>query len=121
MCHNGHTCALFIYFPAVEAAPYIDPDITQNSTVMSPQGFPLTLNCAIGGFPRPVITWYKLQNRIVSDSRISVLSNGSLSFVSLTTIDQGYYYCEGKNYLGLVRVAEIYVQVSCKYILTVKQ
>ena len=81
---------------------------------MSPQGYPLVLNCAIGGFPKPVITWYKLQTAIIPDNRLNILTNGSLDIVLLTTADQGYYFCEGRNYLGHVRTADIFVQVACK-------
>ncbi|CAC5391000.1 unnamed protein product [Mytilus coruscus] len=97
---------------ATETKPYIDVDISQNSTVMAPEGFLLVLNCAIGGFPKPVITWYKLQDVIVPDSRVKVLTNGSLEFVLLIQDDQGYYFCEGSNYLGHVRTQDISVQVS---------
>lgn len=83
---------------------------------MAPEGFPLVLNCAIGGFPKPLITWYKLQDVIVPDSRVRVLTNGSLEFVLLIQEDQGYYFCEGSNYLGHVRTQDVFVQVSCKYI-----
>ena len=82
---------------------------------MSPQGRPLVINCGIDGFPKPLITWYKSLEVMVPDNRVSVLSNGSLHFMLLTTGDQGYYYCDGKNYLGQVRSAEIFVEVACKY------
>ncbi|XP_063423731.1 cell adhesion molecule DSCAM-like [Mytilus trossulus] len=97
---------------AIETKPYIDVDISQNSSVMAPESFQLVLNCAIGSFPKPVITWYKLQDVIVPDSRVRVLSNGSLEFVLLIQDDQGYYFCEGSNYLGHIRTQDVFVQVS---------
>uniref|UniRef100_A0A8B9ZBH1 Hemicentin 1 n=1 Tax=Anas platyrhynchos TaxID=8839 RepID=A0A8B9ZBH1_ANAPL len=70
------------------------------------------LNCQAKGEPPPTITWSRQGHPVVSEERVTVLSNGSLRIVAARKEDTSEYECVARNLMGsvLVRVPLI-VQV----------
>ena len=81
------------------------------------------LNCQANGEPPPTIRWSRQGHPVVSDERVTVLSNGSLCIVAAQKEDTSEYECVARNLMGsvLVRVP-LTVQGRCtKYrIVTIK-
>ena len=56
--------------------------------------------CEASGIPLPVITWFK-DGVPVSEEKLSVVKRASLmSFKSVTSTDEGVYWCEARNPFG---------------------
>uniref|UniRef100_A0A8B9ER49 Hemicentin-1 n=1 Tax=Anser cygnoides TaxID=8845 RepID=A0A8B9ER49_ANSCY len=70
------------------------------------------LNCQANGEPPPTIKWSRQGHPVVSEDRVTVLSNGSLRIVAARKEDTSEYECVARNLMGsvLVRVPLI-VQV----------
>ena len=62
------------------------------------------MRCLASGSPQPVIRWFKDRKPlelIPGNTRVSVLSDGSLQFRNLTMSDRGMFECEAANVLGV--------------------
>lgn len=72
------------------------------------------LNCQANGEPPPTIKWSRQGHLVVSDERVTVLSNGSLRIVAAQKEDTSEYECVARNLMGsvLVRVP-LTVQGRC--------
>ncbi|XP_069497466.1 hemicentin-1 isoform X2 [Ambystoma mexicanum] len=70
-------------------------------------GTTVLLNCRAGGEPPPTIEWSRQGRPILSDDRITVLSNNSLRISSAQKEDTSEYECVARNLIGsvLVKVA----------------
>ncbi|OPJ77524.1 hemicentin-1 isoform B [Patagioenas fasciata monilis] len=62
------------------------------------------LHCQAHGEPPPTITWSRQGHPIVSDERVTVLSNGSLRLVAARKEDTSEYECVARNLMGSVLV-----------------
>ncbi|XP_010131672.1 PREDICTED: LOW QUALITY PROTEIN: hemicentin-1-like, partial [Buceros rhinoceros silvestris] len=74
------------------------------------------LNCQANGEPPPIIKWSRQGHPVVSNERVTVLSNGSLHIVAAQKEDTSEYECVARNLVGsaLVRVP-LTVQVHGGY------
>lgn len=72
------------------------------------------LHCRADGEPPPAIRWSRQGHPVVSDERVTVLSNGSLRIVAAQKEDTSEYECVARNLMGsvLVRVP-LTVQGRC--------
>ncbi|XP_068674857.1 immunoglobulin superfamily DCC subclass member 3-like isoform X1 [Montipora foliosa] len=63
-------------------------------------GHVVNMRCEASGVPLPVITWFK-DGVPVSEEKLSVVKRASLiSFKSVTSTDEGVYWCEARNPFG---------------------
>ncbi|KAK2540204.1 Hmcn1 [Columba guinea] len=62
------------------------------------------LHCQAHGEPPPTITWSRQGHPVVSDERVTVLSNGSLRLVAARKEDTSEYECVARNLMGSVLV-----------------
>uniref|UniRef100_A0A663M826 Hemicentin 1 n=1 Tax=Athene cunicularia TaxID=194338 RepID=A0A663M826_ATHCN len=62
------------------------------------------LNCQANGEPPPTIRWSRQGHPVVSDERVTVLSNGSLRIVAAQKEDTAEYECVASNLMGSVLV-----------------
>ncbi|KFP43613.1 Hemicentin-1, partial [Chlamydotis macqueenii] len=62
------------------------------------------LNCQAHGEPPPTIKWSRQGHPVVSDERVTVLSNGSLRIVAAQKDDTSEYECVARNLMGSVLV-----------------
>ncbi|NXK50598.1 HMCN1 protein, partial [Chauna torquata] len=62
------------------------------------------LNCQAKGEPPPTIKWSRQGHPVVSDDRVTVLSNGSLRIVAAQKEDTSEYECVARNLMGSVLV-----------------
>lgn len=78
------------------------------------------INCEAKGFPHPQIQWLKGQGKTSSDyqplqnlnSRLVLLSNGSVWINSVTVFDEGHYLCRATNGIGTGLGKVIYIGVN---------
>ncbi|XP_028816438.1 vascular endothelial growth factor receptor 1 isoform X2 [Denticeps clupeoides] len=72
----------------------------------------VTLMCLAHGVPRPLITWYKDQQRLKEMSGIMLALRGeTLHIDRITTDDQGLYTCQATNERGSVE-SSAYISVE---------
>ncbi|XP_074654070.1 hemicentin-1-like [Tubulanus polymorphus] len=77
------------------------------------EGDTTIMNCAVKGEPKPSLRWQKGRQKLVSEDRLTILSNHSLRIVATKQSDAGIYLCIARNYLGSVLVqAELTVKVN---------
>uniref|UniRef100_A0A8B9BNN6 Hemicentin 1 n=1 Tax=Anser brachyrhynchus TaxID=132585 RepID=A0A8B9BNN6_9AVES len=62
------------------------------------------LNCQANGEPPPTIKWSRQGHPVVSEDRVTVLSNGSLRIVAARKEDTSEYECVARNLMGSVLV-----------------
>ncbi|XP_074858282.1 hemicentin-1 isoform X3 [Carettochelys insculpta] len=62
------------------------------------------LNCQANGEPTPTIEWSRQGQHILSNNRVTVLSNGSLRIVAAQKEDTSEYECVARNLMGSVLV-----------------
>ncbi|OXB56883.1 hypothetical protein ASZ78_013391 [Callipepla squamata] len=62
------------------------------------------LNCQASGEPPPAIKWSRQGHPLVSDDRVTVLSNGSLHISAARKEDTSEYECVARNLMGSVLV-----------------
>ncbi|XP_019412229.1 PREDICTED: hemicentin-1 isoform X1 [Crocodylus porosus] len=67
-------------------------------------GTTAVLNCQANGEPLPTIEWSRQGHPILSDDRVTVLSNGSLRIVAAQKEDTSEYECIARNLMGSVLV-----------------
>ncbi|XP_075968419.1 ADAMTS-like protein 1 [Anarhichas minor] len=60
----------------------------------------LELRCEALGNPEPSLTWTKNRKELHYNSRVSLLSTGSLRIQSPSKVDEGLYTCTARNRLG---------------------
>ncbi|XP_053341492.1 hemicentin-1 [Clarias gariepinus] len=75
--------------------------------IVADSGSIVVLNCQAQGEPTPVIEWARQGRPLLSNDRITTLSNGSLRLSSAQKEDTAEYECVARNLLGssLVHVA----------------
>lgn len=86
-----------LFFP-ISVIPSI---ISFNVPLFVKLGDTTVMTCQSTGIPHPHVTWYK-ENSIITGSRFTVFSNGSLSIVGMTRNDGGVYMCKSDNAAGYV-------------------
>ena len=84
------------------------------AAIITPIDQSLMIDCPITGKPEVTITWYKSGVLIDGDPDFFVLQNGSLHSPKAQQKDQGSYFCEGKNSLGLARSPNISITIASK-------
>ncbi|NXX95340.1 HMCN1 protein, partial [Centropus bengalensis] len=67
-------------------------------------GATVILDCQAHGEPPPTIKWSRQGHPVVSDERVTVLSNGSLRIVATQKEDTSEYECVARNLMGSVLV-----------------
>ncbi|XP_026176509.1 roundabout homolog 1 isoform X3 [Mastacembelus armatus] len=62
-------------------------------------GAAVSMHCAVGGFPVPMVHWFKDGCLLTNCSASFNLQNNGqlLTFRNVTTEDQGFYHCEASN------------------------
>ncbi|KAK9524659.1 hypothetical protein VZT92_017031 [Zoarces viviparus] len=60
----------------------------------------LELRCEALGNPEPSLTWTRNRKELHYNSRVSLLSSGSLRIQSPSKVDEGLYTCTARNRLG---------------------
>ncbi|XP_015725366.1 hemicentin-1 isoform X1 [Coturnix japonica] len=60
------------------------------------------LNCQASGEPPPAIRWSRQGHPLVSNDRVTVLSNGSLHIIAAQKEDTSEYECVARNLMGSV-------------------
>lgn len=90
-----HLIFRFTGKPKVEGKPV---DITVSV------GQPAVLECTFSGSPKPDVTWYRDNNPIIADDRVTIHEDKpnvhSLHFAASTLEDKGSYTCKAKNRFG---------------------
>ncbi|XP_076334942.1 cell adhesion molecule Dscam1-like isoform X4 [Tachypleus tridentatus] len=88
----------------VEAPPFWKEQPKDTEAVL---GQSASLQCGVGGYPRPKITWKKAYGSQSKDFLIihneykkTILENGTLVIDSLKEADEGVYTCEAANGVG---------------------
>eukprot|EP00079_Xenopus_tropicalis_P024320 XP_012816895.1 PREDICTED: hemicentin-1 [Xenopus tropicalis] len=87
-----HTVTLTLQRPPTIKVPPLDTTVDAGATV--------ALNCQSEGEPVPTITWYRHNNPISSEDRITILPNNSLQIVSAQKEDTSVYECKATNIMG---------------------
>uniref|UniRef100_A0AAY4ANK7 receptor protein-tyrosine kinase n=1 Tax=Denticeps clupeoides TaxID=299321 RepID=A0AAY4ANK7_9TELE len=101
--------ALRLSPPAVLEAPVLMQNLSDCSVNVSSS---VTLMCLAHGVPRPLITWYKDQQRLKEMSGIMLALRGeTLHIDRITTDDQGLYTCQATNERGSVE-SSAYISVE---------
>lgn len=68
-----------------------------NSHVLTRLGSTVQLPCKSIGYPRPSVVWQKNSRKILTDTRMKLLSDGSLEINRLQWSDMGLYRCVATN------------------------
>lgn len=69
---------------------------------------PLTrFDCVAHGNPKPHISWYFKDERILLSDRISMRHNGSIVIENVQQEDSGLYTCQAENINGKITAAVI--------------
>ena len=58
------------------------------------------MDCIAKGYPKPVVSWRRWGNEIVSGTSMEVWNNGTLFIKSFRRSDQGDYECTATNIHG---------------------
>ncbi|XP_019355735.1 hemicentin-1 isoform X2 [Alligator mississippiensis] len=87
---------LTLQSPPVITVEPVDTVIDAGTTAM--------LNCQANGEPPPTIEWSRQGHPILSNDRVTVLSNGSLRIVAAQKEDTSEYECIARNLMGSVLV-----------------
>ena len=80
-----------------------------------PQGKNAVFQChSSTTFPSPTITWFKNSRTLnIDGSRIRVSPDtGTLLIRSVTRLDEGSYYCVGRNSAGSVRSSIAFLSID---------
>lgn len=72
--------------------------------------------CNISGIPRPVITWYKDGERLLSRNSLNISIESMIIRVPGTPDHEGQYQCEAKNKAGAISLSGKLVATSKKII-----
>ncbi|CAH8874719.1 unnamed protein product [Trichobilharzia szidati] len=81
----------------VESKPYL---VTYPNNMTAQIGSVVTMECLAEGQPKPTITWYKDKQLIALHGHRSVVNNGSLRIVGVSSDDDGLYHCVASSSLG---------------------
>ena len=98
-----------MYLAAVTPTITEVPDDTVGRNPVLTAGQALTLTCSAMGTPRPQISWFRGDSRIVSNSRTQITETESgadtlvstLVISSVTESDSGTYECRVENSAGI--------------------
>lgn len=74
------------------------------------QGGVVTLDCNPRGFPIPTVVWYKDNDILIGDDRITFV-NGTVVIDNAFSFDSGSYSCVASNIAGNSS-AEVYLNVQ---------
>ena len=77
------------------------PSVNISTEIVAVQGNTLTLDCNPIGQPAPTITWFRGGVAVQLGPRLTVDSNGRLTFTSIFTADEGTYRCVAQNTAGM--------------------
>ncbi|XP_047109675.1 Down syndrome cell adhesion molecule-like protein Dscam2 [Schistocerca piceifrons] len=88
-------------------------------------GNPLSIHCRAQGFPQPAVSWLRGQGGKPNDFQpleptephMLVMANGTLSILSASAEDEGFYLCRADNGIGagLSKVVEIAVNEPVRF------
>ncbi|CAL8103250.1 unnamed protein product [Calicophoron daubneyi] len=81
----------------VESKPVLTT-VPRNMTTQA--GSIVTMECQAEGEPKPRITWYKDTHELPMGKTRSLVNNGSLRIVGVSTADDGTYNCVASSNLG---------------------
>ena len=74
------------------------------ATIRSGTGLNMEISCVIHGHPEPKVTWYKDEEVLFPDERVSVSAGGTRHQVTVVrvrpSVDAGTYMCYSTNELG---------------------
>lgn len=73
----------------------------------------ITLVCKAGGYPSPNITWSYMGKNDTSSLK-SIVDFESLTFVNISRMKGGIYFCHVNNGIGEGHFEEIHLTVTCK-------
>ncbi|KAM9445055.1 neural cell adhesion molecule L1.1 [Clarias gariepinus] len=94
---NKHGTALLnTYIHVVDLPPQI---LTEDGRVYRLiEGSLLSLDCSVFGSPRPQISWERTtSSELLSDARVSQMTNGTLRITDVSHEDAGTYLCRATN------------------------
>jgi len=78
------------------------------------------LDCvAMGNTDNILYSWYKDNNILINDHRLSILNNGSL-LINVTDYrhDDGSYHCQATNHLGdNITSNSVSLRIACEFVL----
>ena len=74
----------------------------------------MVLDCPVTGKPKVSVSWFKDNQSIDNFDSFLLLQNGSLYNPKGRVEDEGVYYCEGENALGVARSPNITVIIASK-------
>ncbi|GLH03915.1 Peroxidasin, partial [Gryllus bimaculatus] len=81
------------------------------------QGGTIKLYCAASGQPQPDISWSHDDIPVVSNDRVQISSDGTLTITSVQHEDAGIYKCTAANFVGrITSVAQVKVNVAPSFI-----
>ncbi|TNN06222.1 Hemicentin-1, partial [Schistosoma japonicum] len=81
----------------VESKPYL---INHPNNMTAQIGSVVVMECLAEGQPKPTITWYKDKQQIILRGHRSLVNNGSLRIVGVSSDDDGLYHCVASSSLG---------------------
>ncbi|XP_075792870.1 hemicentin-1 isoform X2 [Pelodiscus sinensis] len=81
----------------VQVPPVIKPHSKENIVAVDKSA---TLQCEVGGYPLPEITWHKGGQQITKSIRQRILSTGALQIAFVQPGDAGQYTCMATNVAG---------------------
>ena len=74
------------------------------------EGGNVSLNCDASAYPKPTVTWSKLN----ADEFIHVISSQWLNFTNISREATGKYICNANNTCGKKRSSVRIIDVQCK-------
>ncbi|XP_055385270.1 cell adhesion molecule Dscam2 isoform X2 [Condylostylus longicornis] len=80
-------------------------------------GNTISILCEAEGYPPPVVTWFKGQDKTSKDFRPIPMKNNSLILNFATQSDEGYYMCQATNEIGngLKKIIRINVNEPARF------
>ncbi|KAH9592566.1 hypothetical protein MS3_00004447 [Schistosoma haematobium] len=81
----------------VESKPYL---VNHPNNMTAQIGSVVVMECLAEGQPKPTITWYKDKQQIILRGHRSLVNNGSLRIVGVSSDDDGLYHCVASSSLG---------------------
>ncbi|XP_052221507.1 cell adhesion molecule DSCAM-like isoform X2 [Dreissena polymorpha] len=95
----------------LEAAPYVMEDMVITE-VITPLAQPMIIDCPISGKPAVTVKWFKNDAPVDGTTNFFTLKNNSLHRPLTVLADEGRYFCEGTNSLGLIRSPNVTVTLG---------
>lgn len=60
-------------------------------------------NCSASGTPKPHLSWFYNDQKILLSNRVSIFHNGSIKIEDIKDTDAGSYSCQAKNVHGKIK------------------